>query len=97
LKILDFQEFVQSLERDKPPVTTNQLLSALWQDAKGNWSSAHSIAQEVDGPMGYRVHAYLHRKEGDLSNAGYWYNRAGKARPDVDTKTEWEQLVRALI
>jgi hypothetical protein len=93
---VNFQEFVQSLEQGRPPKTTKALLVALWQDAKGNWSEAHSIVQEVDDSMACWIHAYLHRKEGDLGNAGYWYSRAGKTRPDVDLKSEWEELVREL-
>jgi hypothetical protein len=93
---VNFQEFVQSLEQRRPPKNTKVLLVALWQDAKGNWSEAHSIVQEVDDSMACWIHAYLHRKEGDLGNAGYWYSRAGKTRPDVDLKSEWEELVREL-
>ena len=52
-------------------------LRALWLDAKGDFDGAHCIAQDIHDADGARVHAYLHRKEGDLSNAGYWYRRAG--------------------
>lgn len=93
---MDFQEFLQSLEHERPPEST-PLLVALWQDAKGNWSAAHSLAQAVDGSMACWIHAYLHRKEGDLGNAGYWYSRAGKNMPDIDLDQEWEDLVNAVI
>ena len=52
------------------------LLLALWHDAKGDWDGAHRVAQDVDGENAAWVHAYLHRKEGDASNADYWYRRA---------------------
>ena len=97
LKIVNFQEFLQSLEQRRPPKTTKALLVALWQDAKGNWSEAHSIVQAVDSSMACWIHAYLHRKEGDVSNANYWYKRANKNFPNMDLSQEWEGLVKALI
>ena len=56
--------------------TLPPLLHALWHDAHGDWARAHSIAQDIDTPEAARVHAYLHRKEGDTFNAAYWYRRA---------------------
>jgi hypothetical protein len=72
------------------------MLVALWYDSKGNWEQAHNIVQDINGSMACWIHAYLHRKEGDLGNAGYWYSRAGKNRPAVDLETEWEELVQKL-
>jgi hypothetical protein len=72
------------------------LLAALWWDARGDWHNAHALAQSVDTAEGAWVHAYLHRKEGDLSNADYWYRRAGRQRPSVSLDAEWAQLARAL-
>jgi hypothetical protein len=73
------------------------LLRALWWDARGDWNRAHIIAQEVDDASGAWVHAYLHRKEGDLTNAEYWYRRAGKdaARDSLDA--EWKRIAAALL
>jgi hypothetical protein len=72
-------------------------LLALWWDAKGDWARAHEIAQDVGGADGAWVHAYLHRKEGDLSNAGYWYGRAGKRVATGDLRVEWEAMVREML
>ena len=72
-------------------------LLALWWDGRGDWEKAHTIAQEVDGPEGAWVHAYLHRKEGDVSNAGYWYRRAGQPVAKGDLRAEWEAMVGALL
>ena len=72
------------------------LLEALWWDARGDWARAHECAQSVDTPDGAWVHAYLHRKEGDLSNADYWYRRASKRRPVSSLVEEWAQIARAL-
>ncbi|HEX6015452.1 MAG TPA: hypothetical protein VFY87_27355 [Geminicoccaceae bacterium] len=71
-------------------------LEALWWDACGDWDRAHQVAQSVDTPDGAWVHAYLHRKEGDLSNADYWYRRAGRARPSTPLDAEWAEIARAL-
>ena len=66
-------EFRQSLHHPEPPPGLPSLVEALWWDARGDWSRAHEIAQEIDSREAAWVHAYLHRKEGDTSNAGYWY------------------------
>jgi hypothetical protein len=71
------------------------LLEALELDQKGEWERAHTLAQQVDNPDGYWLHAYLHRKEGDPGNAGYWYRRAGKPVAEDSLESEWERLHRA--
>ena len=91
------EEFRTSLSSDSPPSGAALLLEALWFDAKGDWDRAHTIAQSVGGRNGAWVHAYLHRKEGDLSNAGYWYSKAGRRQPYGDLEAEWENLVQALL
>jgi hypothetical protein len=73
------------------------LLLALWWDAKGDWNRAHEIAQDVSGADGAWVHAYLHRKEGDLSNAAYWYARADRSAAKDDFSAEWERIVTELL
>jgi hypothetical protein len=72
-------------------------LLALWLDAKGDWEKAHRIAQDVAGPDGAWVHAYLHRKKEELGNASYWYGRAGKAVATGDSRLEWEGIVREML
>jgi hypothetical protein len=73
------------------------VLLALWWDAKGDWEKAHEIAQNVPGPNGAWVHAYLHRKEGDVGNAGYWYRQAGRRVAAGDLRAEWESMVTELL
>lgn len=97
---MSFKEFTESVERDsQPPSGLNAVLRALWHDAKGDWSTAHHLAQEEKGERGAWVHAYLHRKEGDLENASYWYAKASRSRPadDVTLPGEWEQIARELL
>ena len=69
-----------------------ELLRALQLDKEGDWDSAHTIAQSIPSQNGSRVHAYLHRKEGDLANASYWYRRAGISVPNLSLDQEWQEL-----
>lgn len=97
---MSFVEFQQSVARDAaPPLDAGRALQALWHDARGDWDRAHTCAQEENGRAGAWVHAYLHRKEGDLGNAGYWYARAGKEQPaaTLTLAAEWESIARALL
>jgi len=93
---MTLQQFRDSLGHDAPPLLP-PLLRALWHDAKGDWDAAHRVAQDVGDPDGAWVHAYLHRKEGDLSNAAYWYRHAGRPVATGEFSAEWEQLCRALL
>jgi hypothetical protein len=72
-------------------------LLALWWDAQGDWERAHEVAQEIDDVSGSWVHAYLHRKEGDPGNAGYWYRRAGRKAATGDPEAEWAQIVETML
>lgn len=89
-------EFRRSLDSPSPPVVA-PLLRALWHDARGDWDVAHGIAQDVETPDGAWVHAYLHRKEGDIGNARYWYSRAARPEARDSLESEWERLVAALL
>ena len=94
---MDFKEFRDSLTGDSPPRDAPALVAALWWDAKGNWAKAHEIAQEIESPDAAWVHAYLHCKEGDHTNAGYWYRRAGRSRSVAKLDNEWEEIARHLL
>ena len=94
---LTLADFRQSLSHDAPPAGLNRALQSLWYEAKGDWEKAHRLAQDEDTPTGAWVHAYLHRVEGDLSNAAYWYRRAGKPVSDASLAEEWGSLVQALL
>ena len=94
---MTFEEFKTSLSNAGPPAGLPALLQALWYDAKGNWKEAHNLAQEIESPDGSWVHAYLHRKEGDTSNAAYWYRLAGKKLPAQTLHEEWDLIVMRLL
>jgi hypothetical protein len=89
--------FKASLSGAQPPPGLGELLRALWFDANGDWDEAHRIAQDVTTPDGARVHAYLHRKEGDAANARYWYRSAGVAVESGALDAEWEKLAQHLL
>ena len=94
---MTLEEFRQSLQREKPPAGLGFALAGLWWDAKNNWKQAHESAQQDEGPVGSWVHAYLHRKEGDSSNAAYWYRRAGKLPSQSSLEQEWLNLAESLL
>ncbi|WP_353483748.1 hypothetical protein [Haliscomenobacter sp.] len=91
---MNFEQFQASLQSDTPPIFADPLVLALWHEGRNEWEKSHNIAQDVHSKEGSWVHAYLHRKEGDIWNADYWYNRAGRKRPGVSLEKEWEEMVR---
>jgi len=92
---MDKEIFLKSISGDKPVTGISVYLEALWYDAKGDWDKAHHTIQDVEDVDAAWIHAYLHRKEGDISNADYWYHRAGKKRSTVSLEDEWKELVHA--
>jgi hypothetical protein len=93
---MTFSEFSATLSATAPPAVSPALV-ALWHDAKGDWEKAHGTAQDIDDATGAWVHAYLHRKEGDASNAAYWYRRADKPVERGPLDSEWTRIVTALL
>ena len=94
---MDIREFRDLLRREEPPPDLGFALTGLWWDARNDWERAHESAQQDEGPAGSWVHAYLHRKEGDTSNAGYWYRRAAKQPARTTFEEEWDQIVESLL
>jgi hypothetical protein len=93
---MTLEAFRATLSGSEPP-EVRAALRALWWDAKGDWDRAHEAAQEGSDKDGDRVHAYLHRKEGDLSNARYWYSRVGRTMPAGSLDEEWTELAGSLL
>lgn len=94
---MDLDAFRSSLSLHEPPTELGPALQALWWDAKGNWDKAHECAQARDDEPGMRVHAYLHRREGDLNNARYWYRRVAWPEAKTSLDEEWTALARDLL
>lgn len=95
MTIFDFSESVA--DSTAPDPAHGKPLQALWWDAKGDWDQAHEVCQSAGSKEGDWVHAYLHRKEGDLSNAAYWYNRASKPVFEGSLHEEWTALVQTFL
>ncbi|MCC3159212.1 hypothetical protein LJ737_18365 [Hymenobacter sp. 15J16-1T3B] len=91
-------DFAATLTAPAPPAQLPPLLRALWLEHHGHWDAAHDLAQQDETDrLACWLHAYLHRREGDLANAGYWYRRAGRARFAGSEAEEWQALVQAAL
>lgn len=91
------REFDASLAQPAPPAGFSTPLQSLWWEKKGDWSRAHDLVNELETPDAMAVHAHLHRLEGDISNSGYWYRRAGRSHFREDLDEEWQALVEATL
>lgn len=95
---MNYREFIDSLELGQCPQQLEPCLQALWYDAAGDWNRAHEIVQQMDDTRAARIHAYLHRKEGDEWNSRYWHRRAGTTFPeDMSLEQEWQYLVNQSV
>lgn len=90
-------EFKSTLAHSQPPAGLGPIPLALWYDGKGDWDMSHTIVQDIDTNDAAWIHAYLHRKEGDPSNAAYWYRRAGKPIFTGSLEQEWDSLVNHFL
>lgn len=95
---MDMNAFTASLAQPIPPAGLARPILALWHAKKGDWDAAHRLVQQDEGePRHDWVHAHLHRVEGDLSNAGYWYRRAGKPAATGPLDDEWRMIAATLL
>ena len=94
---MKFEQFTATAGNERPPAGITASLTALWYAGKGDWEQAHNIAQDISTREGSWVHAYLHRVEGDESNANYWYKKAGRTMPALSLEEEWAEIVKALL
>jgi hypothetical protein len=97
LLAMTVEELEASVAGAEPPAGIGALVEALWWDARGDWSRAHQIAQDVNTAEGAWVHGYLHRKEGDEANAGYWYGQAGRPHARGPLEAEWRAIAEELL
>ena len=94
---MQYAAFIDSLTGDACPGELDPCLQALWLEAHGDWDAAHRIVQAINSVMAARIHAYLHRREGEDWNARYWHRQAGTRFPSgVGLQEEWDMLVREL-
>lgn len=92
--MIDLPQFKATIKSGKQASGLPLYLQASWYDGKGDWKTAHDLIDHLNDQSSAQVHAYLHRKEGDLWNADYWYKKSGTVRPDCTLEEEWEDLVR---
>jgi hypothetical protein len=90
-------EFKRSISKSSPPAELSVALTGLWWAGKNDWDQAHKIVMDEGGKDCAWVHAYLHRVEGDLDNAGYWYRQAGKAAASGALEEEWTAIASELL
>jgi hypothetical protein len=95
--VVNVAAFIASLDGAAPAPDLNAPLAGLWWAAKGDWDRAHKIVQDESSREAAWVHAYLHRVEGDLGNAGYWYRQAGQPTAKDSLEAEWERIATALL
>ncbi len=95
---MTFDQFKNFVMGDQdPPSELAPLLRALLCDARGDWDGGHKIAQEIESSSAAWVHAYFHRREGDIGNARYWYERAGRSECRASLAEEWDDIARHLL
>ena len=90
-------EFRATLAAATPPAALSIPLAGLWWCAKGDWERAHRLVQSADDGDAAWVHAHLHRVEGDLDNAAYWYRQAGLGPATGTLEKEWMAITAALL
>jgi hypothetical protein len=95
--VVSIADFKASLSGAAPAPGLAPPLAALWWAAKGQWDQAHKIVMNEETAEAAWVHAYLHRVEGDLGNAGYWYRKASQPAAKDSLETEWERIASALL
>ena len=95
---MTFEEFCAHVDaNDEPPEDLPETLNALWYAKKGDWERAHATAQDISSADGSWIHANLHHQEGDLGNARYWYDRAGRPVSSSSVDEERDELIRACL
>jgi hypothetical protein len=90
-------DFRRSVSNAAPRAGVGAAVQALWWAAKGDWARAHALVMDDPGKDCAWVHAYLHRLEGDLGNAGYWYRQAGQVAAKDSLQAEWQRIAATLL
>jgi len=93
--ITEFQARVDA--KSELPADLDPCLRALWLGRSGDWEASHELINDISTPLGSWIHAWLHRVEGDLPNADYWYRLADRPSSEVDLEEEWRELVGAAL
>lgn len=97
MKPINYTEFQDTLVSNSPETDWPEALQSLWHEARGDWDASHTIAQDINSELGYWIHAYLHRKEGDEWNAGYWYRQANRPFSTLTFDEELKEIVEFVL
>ncbi len=94
---MDYDNFINLTKKNEPSDKLSGIHLAIWYAMKGNWDMAHNIVQDINTNNAYWMHAYLHRVEGDISNANYWYNRARKESSSESLDSELNDIIQSVF
>ena len=94
---MNYDNFIKLTKESNPSDVLSGIHLALWYAMKNNWDMAHNIVQDISTDTASWIHAYLHRVEGDLSNANYWYNRAGKQTTTESLESELNNIIKSVF
>ena len=94
---MKYDDFIKLTKESEPSDKLSGVHLAIWYAVKDNWDMAHNIVQDINTETAYWIHAYLHRVEGDLGNANYWYNRARKKPSSESLKSELDDIIQFLF
>ena len=95
---MNLNQFNLSIAGGQLPEELTPYLTAMWYEKRGDWDQSHRIVQDIETATASWIHAYLHRREGDESNARYWYSRAGRSFPSgLTLDDEWTTITAVLL
>lgn len=94
---MNYNDFIKLTKKSNPSDILSDIHLALWHAMKNNWDMAHEIVQDINTETAFWIHAYLHRVEGDLNNANYWYNRANKNVSTESLESELNIIIKSIL
>ena len=94
---MQYDDFIKLTKESEPSDKLSGVYLAIWYAVKDNWDRAHKIVQDINTETAFWIHAYLHRVEGDIDNAHYWYNRANKESSSESLESELNDIMSSVL
>ena len=94
---MKYDDFIKLTKKSEPSDKLSGIHLAIWYAVKDNWNMAHNIVQDINTETASWIHAYLHRVEGDLANAQYWYKRANKGPYSESFESEFNDIIKSVF
>ena len=94
---MKYNNFIKLSKESEPSKILSGINLVLWYMVKDNWDLAHNIVQDINTETASWIHAYLHRVEGDIDNAHYWYNRANKEPASESLESELNDIIKSVF